>query len=142
MVAPHGVLCASVITEKRSSAGRRWLVIDAGMNDLIRPALYAAKHRIDDLDGGPPDTRATSKGGARMWRVVGPVCESSDDFGDHPFAGTPTRVVIRDAGAYGFTMASQYNGRALPVEVFLSGGRIAGISRPRDVDAWVAERLA
>jgi diaminopimelate decarboxylase len=53
----------------------------------------------------------------------------------------PDRVVIRDAGAYGFTMASEYNGRGLPAEVFLRGGKVAAVHRPRGVDAWAAERL-
>ena len=135
LVAAHGVLCASVISAKRSIEGdRRWLIIDAGMNDLIRPALYAARHRIEPLDR-PPVV------GAPGYRVVGPVCESSDDFGEHPFDSVPERVIIRDAGAYGFTMASEYNGRALPVEVFLRGGRVDSVSASPGVDAWVARRL-
>jgi diaminopimelate decarboxylase len=137
LVAAHGALVASVIGSKRSSIGgeRRWIMIDAGMNDLIRPALYAARHRIEPVLGAVA-------GGAKGWRVVGPVCESSDDFGEHPFEAPPAHVVIRDAGAYGYVMASEYNGRALPAEVFLSGGKIAAVSRPRSVDGWVAERLA
>jgi diaminopimelate decarboxylase len=115
---------------------RRWLMIDAGMNDLIRPALYAARHRIEPLDSRPP----TPESGAPGWRVVGPVCESSDDFGEHPFHEPPSHVVIRDAGAYGFTMASEYNGRPHPTEVFLSGGRVVAVGRPRDAAAWARER--
>jgi diaminopimelate decarboxylase len=134
MVAAHGVLCAGVIGAKRSG-DRRWLLIDAGMNDLLRPALYGAWHRIEPLTGAvSPD--------APRWRVAGPVCESSDDFGEHPFAEPPDRVVIRDAGAYGFTMASEYNGRALPGEIFLRGGRIAALHVPRRVSAWADERIA
>ena len=135
LVAPFGVLCAQVIMSKRSQTGRRWLMIDAGMNDLIRPALYAARHRIESLE-------APASAVAKNWRVVGPVCESSDDFGEHAFdEPLPEMVAIRDAGAYGFTMASQYNGRALPLEVFLSGGRVVSVHRPASVEAWVAERL-
>ena len=138
MVAAHGVLCARVIMSKRSRSvpERRWLMIDAGMNDLIRPALYAARHRIEPLDSRPP----TPESGAPGWRVVGPVCESSDDFGEHPFHEPPSHVVIRDAGAYGFTMASEYNGRPHPTEVFLSGGRVVAVGRPRDAAAWARER--
>ena len=141
LVAAHGVLCARVIMSKRSrsSPERRWLMIDAGMNDLIRPALYAARHRIEPLDAAPPAPGS----GAPGWRVVGPVCESSDDFGEHLFndADEPPRfVVIRDAGAYGFTMASEYNGRPHPTEVFLSGGRVVAVGRPRDAEAWARER--
>ncbi|MEO7331640.1 MAG: diaminopimelate decarboxylase [Minicystis sp.] len=134
LVAAHGVLCASVIGEKRTLAGdRRFLIIDAGMNDLIRPALYAARHRIEPLDGAPAP-------GAPLWKVVGPVCESSDDFGEHPFASTPERVLIRDAGAYGYVMASEYNARALPAEVFLRGGEVVAVSNPASVEDWVQRR--
>lgn len=136
LVAAHGVLVATVIGSKQSrQGGRRWIMIDAGMNDLIRPALYAARHRIEPLGG------ASVPSDAPPWRVVGPVCESSDDFGEHPFAEVPDRVVIRDAGAYGYTMASEYNGRPLAAEVFLRGGKIAAVSRPRSVEMWVAERV-
>src|SRR6185503_10482247 len=74
LVAAHGVLCASVIDAKRSTteAGElRWLIIDAGMNDLVRPAMYGARHRIEPMDRAPAPS-------APRWRVVGPVCESSD----------------------------------------------------------------
>jgi diaminopimelate decarboxylase len=138
LVAAHGVLCATVIGTKQSKLApgggeRRWLMIDAGMNDLLRPALYAARHRIEPMEGAPsPD--------APLWRVVGPVCESSDDFGEHPFEAPPVQVIIRDAGAYGYTMASEYNGRPLPAEVFVRGGLVAAVHQPRGVDAWVADR--
>jgi len=76
------------------------------------------------------------------WRVVGPVCESSDDFGAHPLgAKAPDAVVIRDAGAYGFVMASEYNGRALASEVFVKGGRIVSKSPSAGPAAWVKKRL-
>ncbi len=73
--------------------------------------------------------------------MVGPVCESSDDFGEHPFAEPPAQVVLRDAGAYGYTMASEYNGRPLPTEVFLRGGEVVAVHVPRTVDDWVADRV-
>jgi diaminopimelate decarboxylase len=132
LVGAHGVLLASVVQPKVAGE-RRWLMIDAGMNDLIRPALYQARHRIVPLEGASADTVD--------WRVVGPVCESSDDFGAHVLPRTPPRdVAILDAGAYGFTMASQYNGRALPLEVFLSGGAIAARTTRAPTDAWVSSR--
>ncbi len=143
LVAPYGVLVARVVQRKESGDGtRRWLMIDAGMNDLMRPALYQAFHRVE------PIASATTKSvqAARIpFRVVGPVCESSDDFGTHELpsdVGTASsHVALCDAGAYGFTMASEYNGRALPSEVFLRGGEIAHVLRPRNVAAWVASRL-
>ena len=132
MVGAHGVLVATVVQSK-VSGDNRWLMIDAGMNDLLRPALYGAKHRIEALDRAP---------GTEEWRIVGPVCESSDDFGAHPIGmETPQVVVIRDAGAYGFTMASEYNGRAMPSEVFVKGGRIVSQSPSPGAAAWVKRRL-
>lgn len=132
LVGAHGVLVARVVQSKVSGE-LRWVMIDAGMNDLIRPALYSAVHRIEPLSSEPAEP---------SYRVVGPVCESSDDFGSHPLGATPPDwVVIRDAGAYGFTMASEYNGRALPSEVFVEGGRVAKVSRSPGAEAWVERRL-
>lgn len=139
LVAAHGVLCAKTILSKHAGSGedeRRWLMIDAGMNDLLRPALYAARHRIEPMLEAPPGDSS----GARMYRVVGPVCESSDDFGEHAFCAVPDYVVIRDTGAYGYTMASEYNGRSLPSEVFVKGGRVIAAHRARSAAAWADER--
>jgi diaminopimelate decarboxylase len=134
LVAAHGVLLARVVQPK-VTAGARWLMIDAGMNDLLRPALYQARHRIEPLDCG-----AASEERVR-WRVVGPVCESSDDFGEHLLpAEPPSAVAILDAGAYGYTMASQYNGRQLPAEVFIRGSRVVGRTERGSVERWVEER--
>jgi diaminopimelate decarboxylase len=150
LVAAHGVLLARVIQPKVAAA-MRWLMIDAGMNDLIRPALYQARHRIVPLvTTPPPPAAATPTGGSgdepstlTLWRVVGPVCESSDDFGEHLMPAVPPEAVaILDAGAYGYTMASRYNGRQPPVEAFVSGGRLIASTRRDAVDAWVAERAA
>jgi diaminopimelate decarboxylase len=139
LVAAHAVLLSRVLHAKRTphdtaDPERAWLLIDAGMNDLIRPALYQARHRIVPLE--PP------RGAARSYRVVGPVCESSDDFGEHAGLDDRGYVAILDAGAYGFTMASEYNGRPLPAEVFVHDGRVAAISPRGDLDAWVDGRVA
>jgi len=132
LVGAHGVLVADVVQSK-VSGDQRWVMIDAGMNDLLRPALYGAKHRIEPLDRPPSEPE---------WRVVGPVCESSDDFGAHPLGSeAPARVAIRDAGAYGFTMASEYNGRALASEVFVKQGQIVSSSPSPGVAAWIKRRL-
>lgn len=136
LVAAHGVLLARVVQTKSSSAGR-WLMIDAGMNDLIRPALYQARHRI------VPVERAVDRDRALPWRVVGPVCESSDDFGEHLLPREPPRLVaILDAGAYGYTMASRYNGRQLPVEAFIRGGRVVAQTKRLPPEEWAEERAA
>jgi diaminopimelate decarboxylase len=134
LVGAHGVLVARVLQQKVEEP-RRWLMIDAGMNDLMRPALYQARHRVVPvtLDPAAP---------VRSFRVVGPVCESSDDFGVHDLPDAHLReVAILDAGAYGYSMASRYNGRALPAEVFLRGGAIASFAARRGPEDWVDDRL-
>lgn len=132
LVAAHGVLVSRVIQAKRSGE-RRWLLIDAGMNDLIRPALYQAHHRIVPVTGN---------GAPVSWRVAGPVCESSDDFGAHPLPDPPPELVaIREAGAYGRSMASTYNMRPIAGEVFISGGRVAETRRALTPSELVAREL-
>ena len=70
------------------------------------------------------------------------MCESSDDFGEHDLPEiAPQAVAILDAGAYGYTMASRYNGRALPAEIFIQNGSIAGIQERCSRDEWVRDRL-
>jgi diaminopimelate decarboxylase len=119
---------------------RRWLVIDAGMNDLIRPALYQARHRIVPLEANPDGDRGVAD---VAWRVVGPVCESSDDFGTYSLPNPPPLLVaLLDAGAYGYTMASSYNGRALAAEVFVEGGRVVASRARRPIDEWALVRAS
>lgn len=144
LVGAHGVLLAAVLQHKSdlpagaAKAGepeRRWLMIDAGMNDLMRPALYQSNHRVVPLEGGDGATAGV--------RVVGPVCESSDDFGLHTLPIAPfAHVALLDAGAYGYSMASRYNGRALAAEVFVRGGRIVARRERAPSFAWADERLA
>jgi diaminopimelate decarboxylase len=144
LVAAHAVLLATTIQHKAtpyrpdaplSLARRRWLMIDAGMNDLLRPALYQARHRVTELTRQP---------GERIpYRVVGPVCESSDDFGVHELpVAPPAHVAILDAGAYGYTMSSRYNGRALPAELFIDGGDVVMVRKRSEPREWVDDRLA
>jgi diaminopimelate decarboxylase len=133
LVGAHGVLLAKVIQRKIApgSHPRRWMMLDAGMNDLLRPALYQARHRVVPvvLDAGAHFV---------PFRVVGPVCESSDDFGVHDLPeGDLAEVAFLDAGAYGYSMASRYNGRPLPAEVFLRGGAVAAIHARKPVTDWV-----
>ena len=109
--------CGSLISralfiKNGSSASTQFVVIDAGMTDLIRPALYQAYHKIENL---------SSNGKLCRYDVVGPVCESSDTFAKF-IKLTETRrgdiIAIRSAGAYGEVMASRYNLRELPVSYF------------------------
>jgi diaminopimelate decarboxylase len=133
LVGAHGVLIARVIQHKVAPE-RRWLMIDAGMNDLMRPALYQARHRIVPV--------VSSSAPESEMRVVGPVCESTDDFGAYTLPGGGfDEVAILDVGAYGFSMANRYNGRAGPAEVFLRDGKIAEIRKRKPATDWIEDRL-
>jgi diaminopimelate decarboxylase len=122
LTAPVGVLLAEVLWIKRrrgaNGAARRFVVLGAGMNDLIRPALYHAAHRIV-----PVVPRA---GALERACVVGPVCESADVFAADlalPPLEPGDLVAILDAGAYGAAMSSNYNGRGRLAELVITGGR-------------------
>jgi diaminopimelate decarboxylase len=135
LVAAHGVLVTRVIQPKRSATGRKWLLVDAGMNDLIRPALYQAHHRIEPLESKPGEGRVA-------FRVAGPVCESSDDFGEYLLPDPPRPLLaIRDAGAYGRSMASAYNTRPLAAEIFVARRTIAAVRQAESLDETVAREL-
>ena len=111
IVAPCGTLITRVLYVKEGLA-RRFAIVDAGMNDLIRPALYHASHRIENLSSNGPEL---------PYDVVGPCCESSDVFGKDVLLEECHRgdfIAIRSAGAYGESMASQYNCRPLAPAVF------------------------
>ena len=107
--------CGSLISRVlyvKNGSNTMFAIIDAGMTDLIRPALYQAHHKIENL---------TSKGHAYRYDVVGPVCESADTFGKYielPETKRGDIIAIRSAGAYGEAMASRYNLRDLPGSVF------------------------
>lgn len=137
LVGAHGVLLSKVIQRKVAPGDppRRWMMVDAGMNDLLRPALYQARHRVVPL-------RLTESARLLPYRVVGPVCESSDDFGVHDLPeGDVAEVAFLEAGAYGYALASRYNGRALPAEVFLRNGTIAVVRARKPTTDWVDDRI-
>lgn len=126
---PAGVLLARVIDVKPRTASSEFAILDAGMTELIRPALYGAFHRIEPIAGAAPADRE--------YELVGPVCESSDIVGRNRRLSTlsPGDVVaIRDAGAYGSAMASNYNRRPLPVEVLVDSGGWRVIRRRQTID--------
>lgn len=111
VVAQCGALIAKVLFMKEGEA-RKFAVLDAGFTELIRPAMYGAYHRIENLTG---------EGGTEVYDVVGPICESSDVFGRDVELARVRRndlVALRSAGAYGEIMASQYNCRPLPKAFF------------------------
>ena len=116
MVANAGVFFTKVLYEKNND-GKRFVIVDGAMNDLIRPSLYNAYHKIEAVGAEGEKTPAD---------VVGPVCESGDFFGKNvllPPLEHNDLIVVHSAGAYGFTMASNYNTRAKPAEVALENGK-------------------
>jgi diaminopimelate decarboxylase len=130
LVARAGWLVAEVLHVRERAGQTRIVVIDAGMTELIRPALYGAWHRVVALD-----TSSSSASSLRPARVDGPICESTDTFGDHdlPELRRGDLVAIADAGAYGASMASAYNGRPAVPEVLLEddGRLVLGRRRGR-----------
>jgi diaminopimelate decarboxylase len=131
LVGNAGVLLSRVIRVK-PGASAPFVIVDAAMNDLMRPALYDAWHRIEAV------RPSRSK---RVANVVGPVCETGDTFAtarDMDSVGAGDLVVFRTAGAYAAAMASTYNSRPLTPEVLVDGSRWA-VVRPRvDIDALIA----
>lgn len=107
--------CGSLITKVlyvKQGLNKRFVIVDAGMTDLIRPALYQAHHTIQNL--------TSASGETAVYDVVGPICESSDVFGKDEQLPVTTRgdlLALRSAGAYGEIMASRYNCRELPASV-------------------------
>lgn len=116
LMANAGVLLARVLLRKEGHRRRQFVVVDAGMNDLLRPALYGAHHEIEPV--------ARPRRGAEVVDVVGPVCESADVLATRrrlPPLHAGDLLVLRTAGAYGMAMASQYNARPRPAEVLVQG---------------------
>ncbi|HVC21128.1 MAG TPA: diaminopimelate decarboxylase [Vicinamibacterales bacterium] len=129
IVGPAGSLMATVVDVKTRNHGRRFAVLDTGMTELIRPALYGAYHRIEPLrakDAAPV-----------AHEIVGPLCESSDVVGSDrmmPPLEVDDLVVIRDTGAYGLAMASNYLRRPMPAEVMVDDGGWRLIRRRQTID--------
>ncbi len=112
VVAQCGSLITRVLYVKEGTT-KRFAIVDAGMTDLIRPALYNAHHRIENI--------SSPNGERHHYDIVGPICESSDCFGKDELLPAIRRgdfLALRSAGAYGEIMASQYNCRQLPSSYF------------------------
>jgi diaminopimelate decarboxylase len=135
IVANAGILLSEVIRIKPGIADP-FVVVDAAMNDLMRPSLYDAWHAIDPV---------VPRGADMIANVVGPVCETGDTFATGRAMGTVEAgdlVVFRTAGAYAATMASTYNSRPLTPEVMVSGRDWAVIRERQDIEALIgADRL-
>jgi diaminopimelate decarboxylase len=135
LVGPAGALVVRV-TYTKTVHGSRFAVVDGGMNDLLRPALYDAHHRIVPL--------SIRGGGGSSIDVVGSVCESSDVFGRGRDLGdvrAGDHLAILDAGAYGYTMSSNYNMRPRPAEVVVDGEEYRLVRAAETTEALVAREL-
>jgi diaminopimelate decarboxylase len=129
IVGPAGVLLARVVDVKRYPGGERFAVLDTGMTELLRPALYGALHRIEPV--------LPRQGVSEPCEIVGPLCETSDTFGPSrrmPPLEVGDLLAIRDTGAYGSVMASTYNRRTTPPEVLVDDGRWRVVRRRQTID--------
>ena len=133
IIGPAGVLVASVVDVKRQSSARHFVVLDAGMSELMRPALYGAFHRVAPLAPRGSDTVTCD--------VVGPICETSDVVASNrimPLPEVGDLLVVLDAGAYGSAMASNYNRHPIPAEVMIEDGGWRVIRKRQTYDDLVA----
>ena len=138
IIGPAGVLITAVVYRKEND-GKRFLVVDAAMNDLIRPALYGAYHEIVPITLSA-DTAAKSE----VTDIVGPVCETGDFFArdrELPAVDEGSLLAILDAGAYGMVLASNYNTRPRPAEVLVTGKSAKVIRRREKVSDLLRAEL-
>ena len=128
LVGNAGILLTRLLYLKKSGA-KTFAIVDAGMNDLIRPALYQSYHEIMPVEKGRGDSPNRP---ATKFDIVGPVCESGDFFAldrEMPELREGELLAIMSAGAYGFVMASNYNSRPLPAEALVCGDRVSLIRK-------------
>ncbi len=133
IVAPAGALLSRVVDVKERADGKVFVILDAGMTELLRPMLYGSFHRIEPVDrSAAPEI---------LCDIVGPLCESSDTLGKDrrlPRPAVGDLMAVLDTGAYGAVMASNYNRRPLPAEVLVDGGRWTVIRRRQTIDDILA----
>ena len=132
IVGNAGIVVSSLVYNKESD-DRRFVIIDAAMNDLIRPTLYDARHDLIPvrLTNGPHSNAD----------VVGPICETGDTFArdcELPELAEGELIAIRSAGAYGSVMASTYNGRPMAAEVLVNGGKFDVIRERKTIEDLIA----
>lgn len=126
LVANGGILVTKVeyLKPRPTSAHKNFAVVDAAMNDLIRPALYQAWHRVSNI-------RQCESAAEELWDIVGPVCESGDFLAQHRSISMAEGdlLAIHSVGAYGMVQASNYNSRPRPAEVLVDGGDFKVVRR-------------
>ena len=114
---------------KKETRGKKFVVVDAGMNDLIRPSLYDAYHQVVQLHQGD--------GGREIVDVVGPICETGDFLAKDrkmPVVKRGDYLSVMTAGAYGYSLSSNYNSRPRPIEVWVDGDTIEVIRAREKVE--------
>ncbi len=146
IVGSAGVLLARVLYVKRGSV-KTFVIVDASMTDLLRPALYAAHHRVLAVVNRAAKTKAgagksaAARPAMQTVDIVGPICESSDFFArERPLPPTEPGdlLAIMDAGAYGFVMSSNYNTRPRPAEVLVNGRKTFLARRRETVEELIS----
>ena len=133
IVAPAGALLSRVVDVKDRPGGKVFVILDAGMTELIRPMLYGSFHRIE--------AAAASSAPEIVCDIVGPLCESSDTLGKDRRLARPRvgdLMAVLDAGAYGAVMASNYNRRMMPAEVLVDGSNWSVIRRRQTIEDLLA----
>ena len=133
IVAPAGALLSRVVDVKDRPDGKVFVILDAGMSELIRPMLYGAYHRIEAAE--------TTSAPNIVADIVGPLCESSDTLGKDRRLPRPRPgdlLAVLDTGAYGAVMASNYNRRPMPAEVLVDGAKWSVIRRRQTIDDLLA----
>jgi len=131
LVANAGILVTSIITIK-NNGGINYLITDAGMHSLIRPALYQAHHEIEVVN--------SSNNQPVDYTIAGPICESSDIFRKNislPEQQVGNLIIIKDTGAYGKVMASNYNSRGLPLEILVNNEKFFVIHKPLSTKEFI-----
>ena len=146
LIGNAGVLLTRVRYIKQTGS-KKFAIVDAGMNDLIRPALYQSYHEIVPVKAASqPDLRegSTRRDLTQKIDIVGPVCESGDFFAldrEMPELHEGDLLAIMSAGAYGFVMASNYNSRPLPAEALVRGDKFALIRKRQTWEDLVREEV-
>ena len=138
LVGNAGVLLTRVLYIKETGR-KKFAIIDAGMNDLIRPALYESYHQIV-----PVVQPSMSRNKTEKMDIVGPVCESGDFFGqdrEMPELRPGDLLAVMSAGAYGFVMASNYNSRPLPAEALVRGDQVGLIRKRQTIEDLVGDEI-
>ncbi len=135
LIAEAGILVTSIINTKQNG-GINYLIVDAGMNTLVRPAMYNAYHEIEEI------TKKTDE--TMNYTVAGPICESSDIFVKNIHLTKQSIgdiLIIKNTGAYGKVMSSTYNTRTLPSEVLINGENFAIIYAPDKIEKNIEEDI-